>query len=139
MKNTLFVLRLALGWYFIYAGISKIVNPAWSAAGFLNNASSLKPLYAWFASPANIGWVNLLNEWGLLFIGVGLVLGLWTRYASIAGIVLMILYYFPSLNFPMVGEHAFIIDDHIIFIIILWLFIVIDAGKDRGLDGRKSG
>lgn len=138
MKNALFTLRLALGWYFMYAGISKIINPAWSAAGFLNNATSLKSLYAWFGSPTNIGWVNTLNEWGLLLIGLGLVIGLWTRYASIAGIVLMVLYYFPGLDFPMAGEHAFIVDDHIIFIIILSLFIVTDIGKYKGLDGRKS-
>lgn len=138
MKNALLALRLAMGWYFAYAGLSKIISPAWSAAGFLKGAQTLNPLYTWFASPANIGWVNFLNEWGLLLVGLALIFGFGVRYASMAGILLMALYYFPTLNFPMAGDHAYIIDDHIVFIIIFWLFISTNAGMYKGLDGRKK-
>ncbi len=130
-----FLLRLALGWYFLYAGVSKILNPEWSAAGYLGSAKTLAPLYIWFASPANIGWINIVNEWGLALIGLLLILGLWVRYASIVGIAFMILYYFPALSFPYAGEHAYLIDNHVIFLLVFLLFIVARAGNYFGLDG----
>ncbi|HEY4489894.1 MAG TPA: DoxX family membrane protein [Candidatus Paceibacterota bacterium] len=137
MKYSLLLLRLSLGFYFAYAGLSKILNPEWTAAGFLKGAQTFKSLYAWFALPANIGWVNFINEWGLLVVGVLLILGFWVRYASIAGIVFMALYYFPSLNFPLAGEHAYIIDEHIIYITALLTLIAGQAGNYLGLDGRR--
>lgn len=137
MKKAIFALRLGLGWLFTYAGLTKIADSSWSAAGYLNNAETFSGLFSWFASPANIGWVNFVNEWGLLVIGVCLLIGLWVRWASVAGIVLMALYYFPILNFPYAGDHSFIVDEHIIYIFVLWLFILADAGKYKGLDGRK--
>ena len=136
MKNALLVLRLAIGWIFLYAGISKVIKPAWTAAGYLNNAMSFKGMYAWFASPQNIGWVNFVNEWGLLLVGLLLILGLWVRYASMAGILLMTLYYFAELDFPKVGN-GYIVDEHIIYIIVFWVFIVTNVGMYKGLDGRK--
>ena len=137
MKKAIFALRLALGWLFTYAGLTKIADSSWSAAGYLNNAGTFQGLFAWFASPSNIGWVNFINEWGLLIIGISLLIGLWVRWTSIAGIVLMALYYFPVLNFPMAGEHSFIVDEHIIYVLSFWIFIVSDAGRYKGLDGRK--
>ena len=129
------LLRIAMGWYFFYAGVSKIFDPQWSAAGYLGGAKTFAPLYSWFASPANIGWVNILNEWGLALIGLALVLGIFVRYASFAGIILMILYYFPSLDFPYAGSHAYIVDNHIIFISVFLLFIATQAGNYFGIDG----
>jgi thiosulfate dehydrogenase [quinone] large subunit len=137
MKNAILALRLVLGWLFVYAGYTKIIAvPAFSAAGYLNNATSFKGIYSWFASAQNIGWVSFLNEWGLLLIGLGLIFGFWTKYASMAGILLMFLYYFAVPNFPYVS-HGFIVDDHIIYIIVFWLFIETNAGMYKGLDGRK--
>lgn len=137
MKHALLVLRLTMGWIFFYAGVSKIINPEWTAAGYLNNASSFQGLFSWFASAENIGWVNFLNEWGLTLVGVALILGIFVKWASIAGIALMALYYFAVLDFPKVGANAFILDDHVVYALVFWLFIVTDAGKYMGLDGRR--
>jgi len=137
-RTSFFLLRLAFGWYFLYAGVSKILNPEWSAAGYLGAAKTFAPMYAWFASPANIGWINILNEWGLALIGVSLILGIWVRYASFAGIIMMLLYYFPVLSFPYAGAHAYIIDDHLIFALVFLLFIAARAGNYFGIDGYLS-
>lgn len=137
MKHVLLLLRLAMGWIFFYAGVSKIINPDWSAAGYLGNAKSFQSLFSWFASPENIGWVNILNEWGLTLVGVALILGIFVKWASIAGIVLMALYYLPILDFPKVGANAYLIDDHIVYILVFLLFIKTEAGKYMGLDGRR--
>jgi len=122
LKNPILWLRLALGWLFFYAGITKVVDSSWSAEGFLNGAKTFSSFYAWFALPSNIGWVNLLNEWGLTLIGIALILGIATRLASYAGIMLMALYYIPGLSFPYVNN-GLLVDQHIIYILVLCLII----------------
>lgn len=108
-------LRLSLGWLMFYAGITKILNPEWSAEGFLKSANTFPDFYAWFAKPEILPYTNFLNEWGLTVVGALLVLGLGVRIASIIGIFLMALYYFPSLDFPYIGQ-SYIVDSHIIYI-----------------------
>ena len=49
----------------------------------------------------------------------------------------MLLYYFPILNFPYVGERYFLVDQHIVFALILILFASINAGAIWGLDRRR--
>lgn len=137
LKNILSLLRISLGGVFIYAGITKILNTEWSAAGYLENAKSFTDFYAWLASPEHIEIVNILNEWGLLLIGIGLLFGIATKYASIAGIILMLLYYFPILDFPYVGDHSFLVDDHIIYALLLVLIIKTKAGKFNSLSSLK--
>lgn len=132
-KQSLFLLRVSLGWLFFYAGIIKVLNPEWTAAGFLANAQTFGSFYDWFASAQNIGWVNVVNEWGLVLIGAGLIFGTFTRLASYFGILLMVLYYLPGVSFPYV-EHGFIVDDHIIFIFILSTLIYLQAGQYWGFD-----
>lgn len=135
-KFSLVFLRIALGWMFIYAGVSKILDPKWSAEGFLKAAKTFPEFYAWFATTANLPWVNLLNEWGLVLLGVSLVIGLWVRFSALLGIVLMGLYYFPNLQFPYANSHYFIVDSHIIFIFSLLTVWAFKAGRYWGLDGR---
>ncbi|MBI2634830.1 DoxX family protein [Candidatus Peregrinibacteria bacterium] len=133
IKISTFILRVALGWFFFYAGITKILNPEWTSLGFLEGAKTFSSLFSWFAQPDNIGWVNFLNEWGQLLIGTGLIFGALTRLASFAAILLMILYYLPGLEFPKV-DHGFLIDDHIIYIFAFALMANLRAGIYWGVD-----
>lgn len=137
-KTLSFWLRISMGWYFFYASISKIMDPAWSAAGYLAHAQSLKGLFAWLASPSILPTVDFLNQWGLLLISISLLLGLFVRLSAWFGCVLMALYYFPVLNFPYAGEHGFIIDEHVIYIIVLLALANLGAGKAWGLDNWFS-
>jgi len=130
---SLFLLRLALGWLMLYAGITKVLDPKWTAAGYLANAKTFANLYQWLASPANIGWVNFINQWGLTLLGVSLILGIGVRLSSVLGAVLMLLYYFPVLEFPYL-EHAYLVDEHIIYALVLVFFAVIRAGRYYGLE-----
>ena len=129
----LLVTRLAVGWLMFYAGITKILDPTWSAKGYLMGAKTFPGFYNWLASAGNLGWVNFLNEWGLTLIGASLILGLGVRLNSILGILLMLLYYFPILEFPQV-EHGFIVDEHIIYAATLAFFAAVRAGRYYGLD-----
>jgi len=100
---TVVVLRVLIGWHFLYEGLGKLTAESWSAAGYLKQARGpLADLFKWMASdPAVLDKVNFLNMWGLTAIGLGLILGCFTRFASAAGIVVILLFYLC--NPPFVG------------------------------------
>lgn len=133
-KVLLLILRLALGWLFFYAGVTKIVNPEWTAKGYLEHASSFSFLYSWLATPAMLSFVNFINEWGLTLLGVSLILGVLVRVSTILGAALMLLYYLPILKFPYVGDHSYLVDEHIIYVLVLLYLYSVNAGKYFGLD-----
>lgn len=130
-------LRLAFGWLFLYAGITKIINPEWTAAGFLNNAQTLSGFYGWLASPNILPFVDFLNQWGITLIGITLILGIFVRLSSYLGAFLMVLYYFPNLAFPYVGEHSFLVDEHIIYALALILIASIHTKRHFSILGSK--
>ena len=130
---SVFLLRVALGWLFFYSGLTKILDPEWTSAGLLGNAQTFSGIYEWFGNASNIGWVDFLNAWGQLAIGTGLMIGAVTSLAAFFGIILMVLYYFPTSNFPYV-EHGFLVDQHMIYAFTLALLIAFRAGKVWGAD-----
>lgn len=134
----LFLLRLAMGWLFFYAGITKILNPAWTSAGYLGAAKTFPAFYSWLASSSMIPVVDFVNEWGLTLLGVSLILGIGVRLSSILGAALMILYYLAALDFPYPNPHSYIVDEHIIYALVLLFFAGVRAGRFIGLDPRIS-
>ena len=133
-KISLFLLRISLGWLFFYAGITKVFNPEWSAAGYLKEAKT----FAWFYQPLlglNIlPMVNVVNKWGLTLLGISLILGIGVRLSSIFGAFLMLLYYFARLDFPYPDPNSFLVDQHIIYAFVLLLFATLRAGRMWGLE-----
>ena len=127
------VLRISLGWVMLYAGVTKLIDPSWSAAEYLKDADTFGIFFEWLASPAILPIVNQLNQWGLTLIGAALILGALVQWASAAGILLMFLYWLPVLDFPYAG-HSFIIDDHIIYALVFALLIATNAGRIYGVD-----
>src|SRR3989304_4825167 len=81
-KLSLFLLRVSIGWLFLYAGLSKLMKGNWSAAGYLNSAKTFPDLYHWFASPGILPVINFLNEYGQILIGISLILGILVRYST---------------------------------------------------------
>lgn len=133
----LFFLRSAMGWMFLYAGITKILNPHWSAAGYIQGAKHFTSFYHYFLQPGILSSINILNEWGLFFIGVALILGVWMRVTSFFAVFLMILYY-VALPFPHQSATAYIVDEHVVYIFTLLVLSGFDAGKYWGLGNRFS-
>lgn len=136
-KTALLLLRVGLGFLFLYAGISKIIDPSWTSAGYVKSSQLLSGFYQWLGASQNIIWVDFLNEWGLLLMGAMLMLGFATRIASFLGGVLMVLYYIPILKFPYAG-HGFLVDEHIIYILGFFILIAFNAGTYLGIDGKLS-
>ncbi|MFH1769653.1 MAG: DoxX family protein [Parcubacteria group bacterium] len=132
-NKLLVVLRVSIGWIFLYAGIAKILDSEWTSAGYLEHAQTFPSLFNWFASPGNIGWIDFINQWAPLLIGIALILGIGMRWASWSGIALMVLYYVPVLHFPYVGEHSFLIDEHVIYSLVLLVLYYGKAGDHFSL------
>lgn len=133
-QKLIFILRITLGWLFFYAGITKVLNPDWSAGGYLKGAQTFSGFYQWLASPDVVGIVSFVNEWSLTLLGISLILGIFVRLSSSLGALLMILYYLPILNFPHVGDHSYLVDEHIIYAMVLIFFAVNRSGRFMGLD-----
>ncbi len=100
------VLRVGIGWHFLYEGITKLYTPDWSAYNYLINSTGfMSGFYEGLAaSPALMKIVDILNIYGLILIGLALFLGIFIRYAAIAGALLLTLYYFA---YPPIGLFLF--------------------------------
>ena len=101
--SALVLLRLLVGWHLLYEGVTKLWNPGWSAAGFLNDSAGMFSgmFRSMAASPALMDVVNFLNVWGLILIGLSLILGLATRWSALAGMILLGLYFLS--HPPLIG------------------------------------
>ncbi|MEK7192525.1 MAG: DoxX family protein [Patescibacteria group bacterium] len=137
-KISLFFLRVSLGWMFFYAGITKVLDPNWSAAGYLRGAKTFVGFYQWLLTPAILPTLNFINEWGLTLLGVSLIFGVAVRLSSILGAILMLMYYFPILQFPYPNPYAYIVDEHIIYVAALLFLAAIRAGRVWGLENWCS-
>lgn len=99
----LVVLRFLIGWHLLFEGISKVTNPGWTSSGFLQESKwILSGVSQWIISNSSVlQVVDFLNTWGLVAIGAGLILGLFTRLAAISGTLLLLVYY--MMNPPLIG------------------------------------
>ena len=101
-KVLITLLRMAIGWHFLYEGIVKIVAEKWSAYSFLANTSGfLSGFYhSLSASPLLMKSVDFLNIYGLIIIGLLLFIGFFVRYAAIARSDIKFFYFFTLGYFP---------------------------------------
>lgn len=102
-QGALVALRFLIGWHLLYEGLYKLLHPEWSSLAYLANAQGfLSGIADWMLSNAGVlNTVDALNTWGLIAIGLGLVLGLFIRGAALAGFALLLLYYL--FNPPFIG------------------------------------
>lgn len=136
------ILRVSIGWHFLYEGIVKITNPNWSSAGYLLDSKG------WFAGIfENIAMnseilkvIDFLNIWGLTAIGLGLILGMLTRIAMICGMILLLFYYIshPALigveyAVPSEGNY-FLINKTLIELFALWVLYLFEDKERIGID-----
>src|SRR5690606_33690731 len=97
------VLRVFVGWHFLYVGIAKLTSPTWTAAGYLKQSRGpFEGVFKWLANEPNmLAYADLITMWGLTVVGLLLILGLFTRLASLGGIGFLLMFYFA--NPPFVG------------------------------------
>jgi len=138
----LVTLRVIIGWHFLYEGMVKLVNPNWSSVGYLMDSQGfLREFFVSLASNhSTLQIIDFLNIWGLIAIGLGLILGLFSRPALIAGVVLLGFYYlshppFTGLKYALPVEGSYLIVNKILVelvtMVVLFLF---PTSKIIGLD-----
>lgn len=140
--TVLVLLRVAIGWHFLYEGLIKLYTPHWTSAGYLDRSRwVLKPFFTWIVSnPAALAVVDFLNVWGLMLIGLALMLGLLTRVAAMFGAGLLLLYYcafppFAGLDFGSPSEgHYLIVNKNLIEVFALAAILIFPTGEFLGLD-----
>ncbi len=140
--TALVALRMLIGWHFFYEGLTKLLNPYWTSAGYLSEAQWwFQNLFLDLAgNPSALAVVDFLNAWGLLFIGLGLMFGFLTRAATIAGIVLLALYYiaappFVGYTYSMPTEGSYLIVNKVLIeLAALVVTLAFPTGRLVGLD-----
>ena len=140
--TVLVILRYLIGWHMLYEGVCKVMNPGWSARSFLSESQWILSGFAnWICSnDAVLNVVDFLNTWGLIAIGLGLIVGLFTRLASISGFALLMLYFLT--NPPLTGiEYSMpadgnnlVVNKTLIEAVALLLLALFPTGVIIGLD-----
>jgi thiosulfate dehydrogenase (quinone) large subunit len=122
--------------------VAKLLKPNWSAAGYLLQSRGLfSGIFRWMAADPNVlSTINLLNMWGLTLIGLGLILGCFTRLASASGIFMIVLFYLcnpPFIGYfysiPMEGNYL-IVNKNLVELAALFVILVTHSGRSLGVD-----
>lgn len=141
--TALVLLRMFIGWHFLYEGLVKVFNPYWSSGPYLAEAKLpiVGAIFRWMAdTPFLLSIVDFVNEWGLIIIGLALILGLFTRVFTWAGMALVMLYYlanppFIAYKYSMPPEGSYIIvNKNLIEVAALFVLALFPTSMHVGLD-----
>jgi thiosulfate dehydrogenase [quinone] large subunit len=141
------VLRVVVGWHFLYEGIAKLTSSSWSAAGYMRaSRGPFAVLFRWIANnPQLLDNANLITMYGLTVIGALLILGLFTRLAAIGGIALILLIYLCNPPFvgyfytiPTEGTYL-IVNKNLVELCALAVILLTRSGLFAGLDRIVHG
>lgn len=136
------VIRITIGWHFLYEGIAKIVTGNWSSAPYLAGSKWIfAPLFNAMAdSVAITSVVDFINIWGMILVGFSLIIGLLARYASMGGAVMLLFYFvaYPpipgyTVGVPAEGSYLWI-NKILIEFFVLTAFSFMASGYHFGLD-----
>ncbi len=135
------LLRIVIGWHFLYEGISKAFTPGWSSADFLSISNWIfAGLFHWIAgNPAVLGVVDFMVTWGLVLIGLTLFTGLFDRISAIAGMALIAMFWIANppltrLDFGVPHEGNYlVVDKNIVEFFALLVLSLFPTGKYLGL------
>jgi thiosulfate dehydrogenase [quinone] large subunit len=146
--------RIVIGIIFLWAGLDKVVNGdgkggPFTAAGFLKfgtngtlgwpfvsgtpaDGTVFNPTHDFWAGLAGGGMMPLINVLvvvGEVGIGLALILGIATRFASLMGTLMMLLFFFAA------WDYAYgIVNQHLTYAVATFGLGVIGAGNYYGLD-----
>ena len=149
--------RILGGIIFLWAGLEKFIGGAgaFSAKGFLTYGTGgtlgwpfvagevaqgiiFNPTHQfWVDLAANDGLMNIVNflvQFGQISIGLALILGIATRFASAMGALMMMFFFFAAWDFAY-G----VVNQHLTYAVVTLVLGVIGAGNYYGLDAGLGG
>ena len=145
--------RIVIGIIFLWAGLEKIIGEGlgtFSAAGFLKfgtggtlgwpfvsgevaEGTVFNPTHDfWVALAGNqaaMSIINVIVPLGQVAIGICLILGLFTRFASAMGTLMMLIFFVAAWDFEF-G----IVNQHLTYAVMTFGLAVLGAGNYYGLD-----
>lgn len=140
---SLLSLRLVMGFVFLIPGLQQWWNPDFSVRGLLvYGIPKGNPLADFWATLGNEFAIYLtpLNILGLTFIGLALIFGVFVRFSALMGSTLMFFYYLTALHGGLLEglplANGYVIDDHIVYILLLFGLGAFGSGRILGLDAK---
>ena len=139
---SLFLLRMLIGWHFLYEGLNKLLDSTWTARPFLEGSRWIfGDIFRWMISGDTGMWIiDAANAYGLALIGLALILGLFTSLASWGGVVLLLMYYlayppFGGYSYGTISEGSYlIVNKNLIELFALIILALTGSGQFFGLD-----
>lgn len=138
----LMLVRLFIGWHFMYEGLVKIMNPKWTSLPYLlDSQGPASSFFIKLTQDANLmTFINYANEWALLLIGLGITLGFLYRLSSVGGMILLLMYTLSHPSFvgasymmPFEGSYLWI-DKNLVEFAALGLLCVFPTSQIIGFD-----
>jgi len=138
----LVTLRVLIGWHFLYEGVSKFIAPNWSSIGYLLDSKGFMSdiFHSMATNTELLKIIDILNVYGLIAIGLGLILGLMVRPALYGGILLLTFYYLShppmiGMNYAMPSEGSYLwVNKNLIEIAAMALLLVFPTSRIIGID-----
>jgi len=136
-----------MGAVFLYAGLDKTLfaAKAFDASGFLKFATLgatsssaagavVNPTHDfWVSLASNAGLmsvINILVPYGELAIGIALIVGLFTRFSALMGVIMVSMFFFASWDFSVNY-----LNSDAVYVIATAIVGIAGAGEVFGLDG----
>ncbi|MHC3438552.1 DoxX family protein [Natrialbaceae archaeon A-gly3] len=140
---SLLSLRLVMAYVFLSAGIQKVLDPEWTAEGFLVGAVADANPFAGLWTAMAEGWLWLidpLNVWGQVLIGLALFAGVFVRFAAFGGALMMLLYWLTQFEGGLFAglpvANGYFVTYHLVYALLLFGVGAFGAGRILGLDEK---
>ena len=136
------LLRIVIGWHFLFEGISKAFTPSWSSADYLLLSNWIfAGFFHWIAGNASLlAFVDFVVTWGMILIGFTLLVGLFDRIASLSGMLLVAMFWIANppltgLDFGVPHEGNYlIVDKNLVEFFALLVLFLFPTGRFLGLN-----
>jgi len=135
------ILRMAIGWHFLYEGLAKLFTPSWTSADYLMLSNWIFSgfFHGIASNSVMLQIADFLVIWGLILIGLALFLGLFDRIAALAGMFLIALFWLANppltmLDFGLPREGNYlIVDKNLVEFFALLVLRLLPTGSYLGL------
>lgn len=139
---SLVTLRVLIGWYFLYEGLSKLLSENWTAFGYLKDSKGVfAPVFDLLTENSFVmSIVDALNIYGLIIIGLCLILGCFVKIGSISAILFLSLYYLShppliDVNYALRPEGSYLwVDKNLIILCAVFIVLYFPTSSRIGLD-----
>ena len=131
----LVIMRLAVGWWLLHAGLDKFASWPFDASWFLGGAAagtSLGPFVTLFSDGILLSFTNVMIPLGQTLIGLGMIVGALTRLAAFFGAFLMLFFYF--INGETGGWSHGLVTGELLGLLLFAMIATLGAGRVLGVD-----